>query len=303
MRAVRPWATRVGPETTVREGSLRDTAYSTMSRGRRTPIAHGRGGSPISLEPFLRELTAKAECLGIDLLGVADLTVARSFIEDQGGPIPASFPRAVSLGMRLTGGVVDELFRHDDINVLNPYRGVYRSVNANLDRAAILLANELELAGFRAYPIPASERTDSARLCGAFSHKVAANLAGLGWVGKCCLLITPEYGPRLRFTTVLTDAPLPTRVPLSNHCGSCHACVDICPVQAFTGRRFVASEPREKRFNAYICDEYMRAREQHLGEGLCGLCMYVCPWGQRKPPIFPRRTISHAEVVEEDLEL
>jgi epoxyqueuosine reductase len=255
------------------------------------------------LERLLQELTCGAQDLGIDLLGVADLTAAHAFIEDQGGPVPASFPRAVSLAMRLTGGVVEELFRHDDINVLNPYRSIYRSLNANLDRAAVLLAARLEEAGFRSFPIPASDRTDSQRLCGTFSHKVAAHLAGLGWIGRCCLLITPEYGPRVRLATVLTDAPLPTRVPLTNHCGSCHACVDICPVQAFTGRRFVASEPREMRYDAHACDEYMRAREQHLGEGLCGLCVYVCPWGQRKPPVLARRSTRSAEMVEEDLEL
>lgn len=256
------------------------------------------------MEQFLKELRTEAESLGIDLFGVADLAVAHDFIQGQGGPVPASFPRAISLGMRLTRGVVDELFRHDDINVLNPYRGVYRAVNANLERAALLIATRLQQVGFRSYPVPAAERTDSVRLCAAFSHKVAAHLAGLGWIGKCCLLITPEFGPRLRLTTVLTDAPLPTRVPLSNHCGSCRACVDICPVQAFTGRRFVASEPREARFNAPLCDEYMRSREQHLGEGLCGLCVYVCPWGQREDIGLMRYARSRTvETVEEDLEL
>jgi epoxyqueuosine reductase len=233
------------------------------------------------MEQFLEELRTEAESLGVDLLGVADLAVAHGFIQDQGGAVPASFPRAVSLGMRLSSGVVDQLFRHDDINVLNPYRGVYRTVNANLDRAAVLVARRLEQAGFRAFPVPAAERTDDARLCGTVSHKVAAHLAGMGWIGRSCLLVTPELGPRLRLTTVLTDAPLPTRVPLTNHCGSCTACVDICPVQAFTGRQFLASEPREARFDAHLCDEYMRSREQQLGEGLCGLCAYVCPWGRR----------------------
>jgi epoxyqueuosine reductase QueG len=79
--------------------------------------------------------------------------------------------------------------------------------------------------------------------------------------------------------------------------------VDICPVQAFTGRRFVASEPREARYNAYICDEYMRARLEHMGEGLCGLCMYVCPWGQRRPPVLVRPSLGRLETVEESLGL
>jgi epoxyqueuosine reductase len=252
------------------------------------------------MEQFLKELKTAAEGLGIDLLGVADLAEAHQFIKEQGGAVPAAYPRAVSLGVRLMNAVVDQLPRHDDLSVLNPYRGIYQSINDNLDRAALLLAARLQQAGFNAYPIPASRRADSERLAAVVSHKVAANLAGLGWIGKSCLLVTPEYGPRVRLTTILTDAPLPTRSALRNHCGRCSECVDICPVQAFTGRAFVASEPREARFNAKLCEEYMLAREQHLGESLCGLCVYACPWGRRETVALVRRSIRRPiEVVDE----
>jgi len=93
-------------------------------------------------------------------------------------------------------------------------------------------------------------------------------------------LITPEYGPRVRFATILTDAPLDAGSPVDERCGDCRECVDTCPVGAFTGVEFDPSQPREARFNARLCRDYGTKREERLGEGLCGLCVYVCPYGR-----------------------
>ena len=230
-----------------------------------------------------------ARTQGIELFGLADLAAARSFILAQGGEHIARFPRAISLGMRLIDGVVDELFRHEEPSVIYSYRALYNSVNASLDRAALLVAKYLQEADFKAYPIPASQTVNQKQLEGAFPHKLAANLAGLGWIGKNCLLITPKNGPRVRLVTVLTDAPLQAAKPIPSRCEDCRKCVDICPVKAFTGAPFNSSEPREARFKAHLCEEYMDRREEILGEEICGLCVYVCPWGRRGEGVVLRR--------------
>ena len=227
------------------------------------------------------ELRDLARGLGVDLFGVADLTAARDFVRAQGGEQIGRFSRAVSMGMRLLDAVVDELFRHEEPSVIYTYQGLYNSINASLDRAALLIAKRIQDAGFRAYPIPASQTVNPRKLEGAFSHKLAANLAGLGWIGKSCLLVTPDHGPRVRLATVLTDAPMVPGAPLPNGCGDCRECVDACPVRAFTGAPFDPSEPRDVRFRAHLCSDYSERRARRLGDGLCGLCVYICPYGAK----------------------
>lgn len=197
----------------------------------------------------------------------------------QGGELIGRFPRAVSLGVRLLDAVVDELSRHEDPAAIYAYRGLYNTVNTSLDRAALSVAKGIQEAGFKAYPIPSSQRIDSRKLQGIFSHKLAAHLAGLGWIGKSRLLITPDYGPRVRLASVLTDAPMKSGIPLSVRCGECRRCVDVCPVKAFTGVPFNPSESRDVRFQSHLCDEYSDRRKQLLGEGICGLCVHICPYG------------------------
>jgi len=225
------------------------------------------------------EEIAKAE--GVDILGVADLTLARDFICKQGGEFLADFPKAVSIGVRLVDGIIDRLHLHDDQSVVRTYRfHVYNTINPLLDRAALRISKEIEKNGFRAFTVSASQSINSKENLGVISHKLAANLAGLGWIGKSCLLVTPEYGPRVRFATILTDAPLETGSPLPNRCGDCRTCVDVCPVKAFTGVPFNPSEPREARFKAELCAKYIHDRPGFTGESACGLCVYICPHGR-----------------------
>lgn len=124
-------------------------------------------------------------------------------------------------------------------------------------------------------------RTVDREIRSIFSHKLAAHLAGLGWIGKNCFLVTPDHGPRVRWVSVLTDAPLqPTGTPMDPRCGNCTVCIDICPEKAFTGRMFAATEPREARFDASACDRHFWELEQAHGVPVCGLYLYACPWGR-----------------------
>jgi epoxyqueuosine reductase QueG len=155
-------------------------------------------------------------------------------------------------------------------------------MNQRLDLIASSLSSVLQRDGHRAFPVPASQTVDDERICAVFSHKMAAHLAGLGWIGKSCLLITSEVGPRVRWATVLTDAPLKaTGEPMEERCGSCVQCVEICPVEAFTGQPFRENEPREARYDASKCDRYFSKMEAQGEVPVCGLCLYICPQGRQ----------------------
>jgi epoxyqueuosine reductase QueG len=227
-----------------------------------------------------------AERMGAVFFGVADLSPAREAILVQGGRMIAEFPRAISLGIALLHPVVDQLSQRAIHAVAMNYRHhCYDVVNQRLDHAASRLSGVLQREGFRALPVPASQTVDSERLCGIFSHKMAAHLAGLGWIGKSCLLVTPEVGPRVRWATVLTDAPLRvTGEPMDERCGACQQCVEICPPRAFTGQPFRAKEPREARFEAHKCDQYFDDMKETTGMSVCGLCLYICPHGRESRP-------------------
>ena len=221
---------------------------------------------------------------GADYFGIADLAPARNFIAAQGGERVARFPRAVVMGIRLQDSIVNLLEDGNDEGVVLYRHTTYDVVNTALDQIALRVANLLQHTGFGALPVPASKRTSDEGIRSIFSHKLAAHLAGFGWIGKSCLLVTPDHGPRVRWVTVLTDAPLePTGTPMEPQCGKCTECVDICPEHAFTGRVFAAAEPREARFDAAACDRYYRNLEAEKGAaGVCGLCLFVCPHGRKK---------------------
>lgn len=232
----------------------------------------------MDLNRKLREITFNE---GADFYGVADLSEAHEFIRDQGGDEVASYPRAISLGIMIPDSIVDQLPRREERSVAVNYRHHgYGVINQRLDLLASRLSSQIQSDGHRALPMPASERYDDERICAVFSHKLAAHLAGHGWIGKSCMLITPEAGPRVRWITILTDAPLPvTGTSTTQKCGECSDCADICPVSAFTGAPFQEGESREIRYDAGKCEKYLY--EEAKWE-VCGLCVYICPHGRNK---------------------
>ena len=232
------------------------------------------------LQNLVRE---EALTLGADFFGVADLAPAREFIAERGGEMVAQFPRAVSIGVIMPQMIVDQIVRQDDKAALIVYRShSYDILNIRLNQIASRLAGLLQREGHRAFPIAAAERANGEDLYGLLSHKLAAHLAGMGWIGKSCLLVTPEMGPRVRWATVLTDAPLKaTGEPMGERCGACVECVEICPVKAFTGQPFRENESREARYDASRCDRYFARMEEEGAVAVCGLCLYICPYGRQ----------------------
>ena len=210
---------------------------------------------------------------GADLFGVADLTLASEFIAAECPAWVGEFPFAVSVGMSVSDIVLENHSPDEPRDKSLYFHHVYDVITPALDFLAYDLTRLLARKGYKAFAVPGSSPWDHETIKGVLSHKLAAHLAGLGWIGKNCLLLTEAFGPRVRFVTVLTDAPLKAGGPLDRPCGKCHVCIDTCPVHAFTGIEFKPSQSRDMRFDAFKC---MQFRRDHA----CGICVSSCPKGK-----------------------
>jgi epoxyqueuosine reductase QueG len=169
--------------------------------------------------------------------------------------------------------------------------GVKRNLNADTVKQLIDLQKKAESylrqKGYRFLSIPPdSDRRNGkfiSRLYGLFCHKTAATCAGLGWIGKNGLLINREYGPRLSWATVLTDAPFePDEPVVVSGCKDCDLCVKYCPSGAISGVEWSRSEPFPPLVDYKKCDEFKKARRRFEKKPNCGVCINICPYGRQR---------------------
>ncbi|MBI2907929.1 MAG: epoxyqueuosine reductase [Chloroflexi bacterium] len=222
---------------------------------------------------------------GASRFGVADLAPAQDFILSHGDDYLAQFPVAVTAAVPMIDAWVDLLPRQQDPLVMRSYGELLEAVDRRWLDIAYSLTIALQDAGYKALPI-AEHVSDPVHRRGVFSHKLAAHLAGLGWIGKNTLLVTPERGPRVRLMTVLTTAPLPVTKPkielAYDGCGACRTCVDVCPAGALSGVPFAVDVPRDARIDFRKCSDYRDQQLKRVGSRHCALCLSVCPFGDSR---------------------
>ena len=147
-------------------------------------------------------------------------------------------------------------------------------VNGHLDWEGYKMVKRLHARGFKGLLLPAEGGPYDGRLLeGPLSYRHTAEAAGLGIPGWHSLLITPEYGSRVRLSCILTNAPLVSSDPLKmeSPCLECGgACIKICPAKAI-------AEPRAGE--AYHLDKYACC-SYYTASGMCSECLRVCPAGK-----------------------
>ena len=151
-------------------------------------------------------------------------------------------------------------------------RDYHKVVRARLQKLADRIEAETGPFGYRAF-------VDSAPVL----EKAAARNAGLGWIGKHSNLIHPKAGSWFFLGELYTDLPLPVDPPFeSEHCGTCTACIDVCP----TGAIVAPYEVDARRCISYLTIELRGAIPEEyrplIGNRVfgCDDCQLVCPWNR-----------------------
>ncbi len=228
---------------------------------------------------------------GIDLIGFSELDQDtfflrpenRVFLQEQG------YRWAISIADRISPSACDLLLRRDDAGLLFYFDKHCRDRAAALERAGHELCLFIESLGYRAFQVPGlGEGYSDGKAKVIVSHLTHARLSGLGEMGDSGMIITPEYGPRVRLATILTSCPLPApeRLPerICLHCGLCHR---ICPSGSIgENGRFDSQHPERYYTDKALCTRHRDDQKEKLGSRFCNLCMAVCPVG--KPVVKPR---------------
>ncbi len=203
---------------------------------------------------------------GASLFGVADFS---GFPERHCSLSPKTVEglhRAVSIAFHLSGRILEDVI--DGPTRL--YFFHYQRANVLLDELGLRITDFIQSRGWDALPIPASQIIDWEKQRAHVSHKHAALKAGLGWIGRNNLLVTPQFGSRQRLITVLTNMPLAADEPLPWGCGTCRACISSCPSGSI--------QERPEDFDHVGCYQMMKVlvKKAGISQNICGLCVKAC---------------------------
>ncbi|MFW6040570.1 MAG: 4Fe-4S double cluster binding domain-containing protein [Thermoplasmatota archaeon] len=213
--------------------------------------------------------------LGADLFGIADLNLLND-VKTLPDNLLEGYTRGISIGVDLGKSVFKNLPESRPI-----YADIYRIANRKLDYIAYHLYKKIKNLGYEAITIPASKVLKDTHYRSFISHKSIARAAGLGWIGKSLLLVTKEYGPRVRLASILTDMELETGNPIKNKCGNCTSCIDNCIANALKDHDFQEyPTSRENCLDTNKCADKLKKFEEDpdVGEMICGICIKVCPY-------------------------
>jgi epoxyqueuosine reductase len=173
-------------------------------------------------------------------------------------------------------------------------RDYHKLIRKRLQKLARRIQDVTGPFGYRAF-------VDSAPVL----ERALAEKSGMGWIGKNTMLINKQAGSWFFLGELFTDLPLPVDEQVSDHCGSCSACLDICPTKAFV---------KPNLLDATRCISYLTIElrtsipvefRKLMGNRIygCDDCQIVCPWNKFSKPtdekdFTPRHNLDDAQLVD-----
>ncbi len=204
------------------------------------------------------------------LFGFADIAYS---------PYAERFASALVFAVPYGGQITAETYTEEG------FEGGIQSARGRLEGVAAQIESVLREHGVR-YWVPPVAQENETDLLAPFSFKFAGVHAGIGWIGKNDVVITRRYGPRVRLSAILIDAPFAYGTPVTrSECpDECTACVDVCPCKALKNHSWTIDTQRDEMIDYHRCNRMRSAFIPRLGrKSACGLCLAVCPFGQPDP--------------------
>jgi epoxyqueuosine reductase len=173
-------------------------------------------------------------------------------------------------------------------------RDYHKTLRRRLRQLALAIESLIGPYGYRVF-------VDSAPVL----EKAVARKAGLGWIGKHTNLLDRSVSSWFLIGEIYTDLPLPPDNPVSDHCGSCTACIDACPTRAIVA----PYELDARRCISYLTIELRGSIPVELRPAIgnrifgCDDCQLVCPWNKyaqraQDESFMPRHSVDTAQLTE-----
>lgn len=202
--------------------------------------------------------------LGASKVGFADVDgLAKQFID---------LPNGISLVLKLPKETI-QLVKNEEYEEY--WKSFHRAIG-QLTKISHKGERYIKSLGYDAFALTMKRNEcDMEKLLSILPYKTIATKAGLGWIGRSALFVTPEYGSAVALGAILTDMPLEHDMPITDsECDDCTNCQEACPVGAINPQKWNDRLNREDIIDIETCGEYII--EQYKAGLGCTKCMSEC---------------------------
>lgn len=238
------------------------------------------------MKDIVKEIIDYAKKDGTDLIGFSRVEEEIDFLREENRSyfIQNGLVNCISLARRMSYTACEFTYNHNDPGSIYIFTTSILKQAEYLENTSQNIVEMLENAGYKAVVISGRGKLyNDGGYKVMLSHGRQFVKSGLGAIGDSGLMLTEEYGPRVRIGSVLTNCTLPIyQGPAKEICIHCGLCAKICPSGAIKeGVRYDPSNSRKSIIEYDACFNYRKARQPAVNSMYCDLCVAVCPVGKR----------------------